>query len=263
MPRKKSETTNSAVDETAESPAESNVTSEFSRRSSRSKTTQKEDATTQTDSMDSLNGKPVGKLDSLDFYRTQLKLEGLESQIAKTNQEATTIGQEIMKVVKVGKEGRKNQKIQGNLEGEDPHDAPIPAKAFEETQDKIEELYKRLEDTQAEKDALNHEISKLRDDLARKYHDNRQVDKGLGESYGIIVRISESTFASNLFHDGNYDVRLAKDGSYIKFRPDVEGRAVCRDGAISIPMLPRYLPYKGTREFGAIPIDGNTVMIRL
>ncbi len=42
----------------------------------------------------------VGKLDSIDFYRTQLKLEGLESDIAKTDKEASEINNQILEIVK-------------------------------------------------------------------------------------------------------------------------------------------------------------------
>lgn len=130
-------------------------------------------------------------------------------------------------------------------------------------QEHIQELYKKLENTRVEKDALNHEVAQLRDELVRSYHESRITDDVSNMTYGTVVRISEDTFVSSFFRDGRYDVRLARDGSYIKFKQDVEGLAVCLNGAIQIPILPNYIPFKGTREFGVIPVNGNTIMIRL
>ena len=202
--------------------------------------------------------KTVGKLDSLDFYKTQLKLEGLESDLAKKDKKASEINSEILEIVK--QESDLVERLENNPESPDiaSYEGDL-AKA----QERIQDLYKRLENTRAEKDALNHEVTQLRDDLTRSYHESRKADQLSDQSYGVIIRTSDDTFMSTLFRDGKYDVRLAKDGSYIKFKRDVEGLAVCVNGTIRIPMLPTYIPYKGTREFGAIPINGNTVMIRL
>ena len=43
----------------------------------------------------------VSKLDSLDFYRTQLKLEALESDVAKTDKEAGEINLRILEILKI------------------------------------------------------------------------------------------------------------------------------------------------------------------
>ena len=264
MPRKKSEATESNPETTEDSTVvESKKTG---RRASKTKSESDQTMHLQTESSASdvqaeVNGKPVGKLDSLDFYMNQLKLEGLESRVAETNQKATTISHQIMEVLKTEK--GMDGEIADSSTDSSTDNLFLREDEFDRTQEKIEDLYKRLEDTQMEKDALNHEITKLRDDLTRKYHDSRIASDNPKEGYGIIIRASETTFTSSLFHDGNYDVRLARDGSYIKFKPDVEGRASCVNETIRIPLLGTYLPFNGTREFGVIPINSNTLMIRL
>ena len=196
----------------------------------------------------------VSKLDSLDFYRTQLKLEALESDVAKTDKEAGEINLRILEIAK--------QEMNLEQKSSDT-DEDTREEQLQKAREHIQELYKRLENTCAEKDALNHEIAQLRDDLTRTYHENKNEDYASDQNFGTVVRISDDTFASSQFSDGRYEVRLARDGSYIKFKPDVQGLAVCRHGNICLPMLPRLIPFNGTREYGIIPVNENTIMIRL
>lgn len=188
------------------------------------------------------------KLDSIDFYRTQLKLEGIQSEISKNEKEAIEINRQILEISQDG----------------DGSAADAEAEKLARAQEHIQALHRRLENTKLERDVLNQEVSQLRSDLARTYHDDRSVSGRGGDSFiGTITRTSDDTFSSSLFHDGRYEVRLARDGSYVKFRPNVEGAAVCSTGTIRIPLLPTYVPFGGPREYGVIPIDGKTLMIRL
>ena len=196
----------------------------------------------------------VSKLDSLEFYRTQLKLEGLESDIAKTDREASEINLRILEIAK--QEMNLEQKTSGT-------DAAASEEQLQKAREHIQELYKRLENTRLEKDALNHEIAQLRDDLTRTYHEDKISDYTSDQYFGTVVRISDDSFASSQFSDGRYEVRLARDGSYIKFKPDVQGLAICKNGSICLPLLPRLIPFNGTRQYGIIPVNKNTIMIRL
>lgn len=258
MPRKKSEPKDKTQDQDVSVEATDEVATRMSTEKSLTPDSTSQNATgsINTVSSTSTNGRAFSKLDSLDFYRTQLKLEGLESDVAKTDKEAGEINRQILEIAK--------QEMNLEVGESDPHEnEQSREEQLEKAREHIQDLYKRLENTRVEKDALNHEIAQLRDDLTRSYHETKTTRYNPNQNFGTVVRISEDTFSSSQFRDGRYEVRLARDGSYIRFKPDVEGRAICKDNAIRLPRLPSYIPYKGPREFGIIPVNENTIMIRL
>lgn len=63
------------------------------------------------------------------------------------------------------------------------------------------------------------------------------------ELIGSVVRRTESDLYSDLFSDGRYTVRLARDVSTLTFIPDVSGRAVCSNHTIRLPLLATYVGF--------------------
>ncbi len=188
------------------------------------------------------------QLDPLDFYITQLKIENTESKIEQANWKAYEANSRLLET----------SKGMGDEVGSDTEPDVVEDQT---AKDRIKDLSNEISAVKSEKDHLNFQVAKLRNDLSRMYHEGRPQS---GSEYcGIITRVSPETFTSMAFRDGRYEVRLARDGSYIKFRRNVEGKATCIDNCITLPMLPGYIPFSSAKEYGIIPVDANTLMIRL
>ncbi len=75
-----------------------------------------------------------------------------------------------------------------------------------------------------------------------------------------VTRDDERTLSSSRFEDGNYDVRLGADLSYMTFRKDPDGKALCWGKRIFLPKLKAYVPFEKKTKYAGEEIDG---MIRI
>lgn len=112
-----------------------------------------------------------------------------------------------------------------------------------------------------EKDA---EIARLNGELERARANSRPLPSASvdPELIGSVVRRTESDLYSDLFSDGRYTVRLARDVSTLTFIPDVSGRAVCSNHTIRLPLLATYVGF-GTPVTYRLYRDGAGMVARL
>ena len=109
-----------------------------------------------------------------------------------------------------------------------------------------------------EKDALDAEIKKLRSDTEK-------LKAGIpaAEIAGRIDRISGAEFRSDLFRGPRYEVKIAKDGSYMTFKADIEGAVICKRETISLPDLPDLIGFQGPKSYDAYQYGGKLkIMLR-
>ncbi len=124
------------------------------------------------------------------------------------------------------------------------------------------QLTKDLEKEREEKQALEDSVASLETRLSEA---NAKAEKLQGELDGLatqdrskvtVIRSDARTLRSQSFEDGNYDVRLAADRSYITFRRDPQGRALCWDHAIAIPKLTAYIDFDGEKSYEGEESEG-------
>jgi chromosome segregation protein len=135
--------------------------------------------------------------------------------------------------------------LQAELNG---RDATI--KTLRENLSKYDENIARLEDLIESK---NVEIESLKTRL------ELPADSEIQEPYGHLERMEASILFSEKFEDGRYDVKLAKNGSYIIFVRNVEGAAVCIDHRIKLPRLGELIPFVKPASYPIINA-GNSVL---
>jgi len=83
----------------------------------------------------------------------------------------------------------------------------------------------------------------------------------LSEIAGTIERTSATQFESDLFGATKYDVKIARNGSYVTFRPDVEGKVSCEEHVISIPSLENMVGYNGPKSYDAYHFNGGLKIV--
>ena len=138
------------------------------------------------------------------------------------------------------------------------------------------ELNRQIKDLKGEKSRLEENIATLTEDVGKA---TGERDGFKAEAEGLerelndlrkeieverttisVDRDDERTLSSSRFEDGNYDVRLGADLSYITFRKDPNGKALCWKGKISLPKLKAYVPFEKKTKYAGEEIDG---MIRI
>ena len=112
---------------------------------------------------------------------------------------------------------------------------------------KVEELTNKIIDLERENKGLNNRIRELErpEDKIEKSVEVIVPDIQYDIPKETVERADGCVFSSKSFSDGNYLVKLARNGKWVSFRKDVTGAAVCIDGKIRIPALPRYIPFSG------------------
>ncbi len=112
----------------------------------------------------------------------------------------------------------------------------------------------RFEDTLALKD---NEIETLKNcpELTQE-----QASKGIA---GTLTRKSPIEIYSDMLDDGNYDVKLARNGSYMLIIPNVEGTAICKDHSIILPRLEELVPFTKEISFKLIPAGNNVLRVEM
>ncbi len=124
------------------------------------------------------------------------------------------------------------------------------------------QLVKDLEKERNEKQALEDSVASLEQQLSEA---TDRIGSLQGELDGlktqdrtkvIVTRSDARILRSQSFEDGNYDVRLAADRSYITFRRDPQGRALCWNHEIVIPKLAAYIDFDGEKRYEGEESDG-------
>lgn len=82
------------------------------------------------------------------------------------------------------------------------------------------------------------------------------------ENVGTATMASSTSLKSELFTAPRYSVKISRSLKYMKVRPDIEGKVVCRDGCLNIPRLPEFMPF-GDRVYNVTSSDGETLIIEL
>lgn len=115
---------------------------------------------------------------------------------------------------------------------------------------RIRSLEEELTATGSERDSLKAELNSLKASMSSP-KDSAKVSRPRAD-----------TLRSDIFEDGNYDIRLAPDRSYMTIRRDDEGKASCWNREIRIPKLETYLEFEGETDWESEISDG-TVRINL
>ncbi|MBR4225535.1 MAG: hypothetical protein IKR86_01885 [Candidatus Methanomethylophilaceae archaeon] len=114
----------------------------------------------------------------------------------------------------------------------------------------------REEEASARMAALEARISE-QDETIRKL----KAGIPLSEIAGSVERVSATQFRSDLFEAERYDVRMARNGSYVTFKPDVEGKVACAGGVLSIPSLNELSRFDGPRSYDAYHFNGGLKVV--
>ena len=80
---------------------------------------------------------------------------------------------------------------------------------------------------------------------------------------GLLIRQNVDEIASDLLDDGNYEIKLARNGSYMLIIPDVEGSAVCKNHRIILPRLGELVPFSIKTEYPLNPVGNNIFRVEL
>lgn len=131
---------------------------------------------------------------------------------------------------------------------------------------KLEKAEESRHSLESEIDGLNatigerdQEIEKLK---ARIWELEGQLESLTGEEQeiaGTITWETSTTFTSDLFSEKRYRVMMSRTGEYMSFTPDIEGKAICIDNSIDIPMMADLKDFE-KRTFDAHQ-DGKTLII--
>ena len=135
-------------------------------------------------------------------------------------------------------------------------------------------LKEKLKKSEEQRESLESEVTALQtrvdsmkseiDDLLNRNYVTGEIHVELEQNQmGTVRRSTATRFESDLFDDGKYLVRLARNGRSISFTPDVEGSAICIGGGIELPRLKDLVPFQGIRECKAIVRNGSEIMVLL
>lgn len=94
-----------------------------------------------------------------------------------------------------------------------------------------------------ERDSLKTELDSLRASMSSK-------------DRAAVSRPRADTLRSDMFEDGNYDVRLGSDMTYITIRRDEAGKASCWNREIRLPRLEAYVGFRGEATWDAEVSEG-------
>lgn len=175
-----------------------------------------------------------------------------------------------------------NQKLGDKIDGYRSERSDMTDAALREKNDEIDRLGKKLTRAENDRDRLSSEnqdlsdrVSNLEKENSRLQHEKEELGNAMakasgtmneaivveGEVCGTIARRTPDSFSSDLFRDGNYDVRISRDGSYIRFTPDVEGKATCIDGSIRLPAMADMMRFEEPVEYDAIKVGETEIRI--
>ena len=134
-----------------------------------------------------------------------------------------------------------------------------------EIESEMESVRTELDDALASLESERHRVAELEAELEMARDAARASSPlfSVGEVSGKVTRTSPSTMESDLFSSPRYLVRMSRDGRRMRFSPDIEGRAICRDGAIDMPLLAELVPFSEPTAHDAVVTSDGTVVIVL
>ncbi len=191
-----------------------------------------------------------------ELAKAKSRLEGLVDEVnslSKENEALKKRNHELMDIPKASVEAMERCSL---LESEN---SMIRAE--------LERLRKEHSTLQDEIDMLREEASENIYSLKSRISDQEDVIRKLkagiplSEIAGSVERTSSTQFSSDLFDSPRYDVRMARNGSYMTFKSDVQGKVPCSEGVLSIPSLPELIGFEGPRRYDAYHFNGGLKVV--
>ncbi|NLN72440.1 MAG: hypothetical protein GX137_06630 [Thermoplasmatales archaeon] len=115
---------------------------------------------------------------------------------------------------------------------------------------------------------LREELHMMRErmDVMRR---RKEIENSTGREDAVcpaqkVIRITDTEFECPFMDEGRYSVRINADVTRLRFIPDTEGTAVCRNGTISVPNLGR-INARGSRtgELNWRMVDSSTLEVSI
>lgn len=115
---------------------------------------------------------------------------------------------------------------------------------------------------------LREELHMMRErmDVMRR---RKEIENSTGREDAVcpaqkVIRITDTEFECPFMDEGRYSVRINADMTRLRFIPDTEGTAVCRNGTISVPNLGR-INALGSRtgELNWRMVDSSTLEVSI
>lgn len=154
-------------------------------------------------------------------------------------------------------------------------------KSFKDLTEKYDALQIEYSKARLEKETLEVTVARLNetikgfDDERARFEDTLALKDGEIESLknrpeltqeqsseiqsGSLIRKSPTQLYSEMLDDGRYDIKLARDGSFMLIIPNVEGGAVCMNHVVILPRLGDLLPYSGEATYRLVPAGNNVL----
>ncbi len=191
-----------------------------------------------------------------DLAKAKSRLEGLVDEmnsLSKENEALKKRNHELMDIPKASVEAMERCSL---LESEN---SMIRA----ELETLRKEHSSLLEEIESLKKESSESVSALESRVSEQEETIRKLKSGipLSEVAGTIERTSSTQFSSDLFDSPRYDVKIARNGSYMTFRSDVQGKVPCSDGVLSIPSLPELIGFDGPRRYDAYHFNGGLKVV--
>ncbi len=191
-----------------------------------------------------------------DLSKARSRIESLAGQVeslSKENESLKKRSKELLDKPKAAEEAKEKCAL---LEMENANLRSVLEKLRADYSSLEAELESSRRDAEAQGSASQARISELEDAV-------RKLKSGipLSEKAGTVERTSASQLSSPLFDCGRYDVRIARNGSYMTFRPDVEGKVPCSGGELSIPALEGMVAFDGPRRYDAYHFNGGLKVV--
>lgn len=163
-----------------------------------------------------------------------------------------------------------NRDLRARLESAPKAPAPVRDDAEERRLRKeVSGLRSELEEARGERDEaaaeLDAERARVRELEARvaELESSARPQEPRDEPVGTVRRTSPTRLESELFTEPRYRIVLSRDGHRMTFSPDVEGRTLCTDCAIELPVMEMKLPFSGAAEYTAFRTSGGVLRIAL
>ena len=190
------------------------------------------------------------------FERKLEELKASESAMEQLRSERSELGDRVRALqVKVDSAPKEPKVVRDDTE----------VKRLQKEKREMESVRTELDDALASLESERHRVAELEAELemARDAARASSPLSSVGEVSGKVTRTSPSTMESDLFSSPRYLVRMSRDGRRMRFSPDIEGRAICRDGAIDMPLLAELVPFSEPTAHDAVVTSDGTVVIVL
>ncbi len=194
-------------------------------------------------------------------------LETNRARNADLNDELESKKESIRKLM--DEKGQLSERVKSLESGRPDLLAQYNERTFAELDQQVKSLRKERNDLDGKVRTLEEKNARLTEERDSFRDDAERLDgelKALKEQIAVemeavtVTRKDEMSMSSARFEDGNYDVRLGADLSYMTFRKDPDGKALCWGKRIFLPKLKAYVPFEKKTKYAGEEIDG---MIRI